>query len=810
MIMLKNYILIAFRNLQRHRSFSLINILGLSLGLACCLLLTLYIQDEISYDRHLKRKDDVYRIVTEFKGVIGFDKLGTASPPIALALAEEIPEVEAAARLLTPPGAAENLIKYNDNVFYISEGYLGDSSIFDVLTFDMLEGNASNALDDPNSIAIAESLSKKLFGNESALNKSFLLSQGNEPFEVKVTAVYKDQKKSFIAPNFIVNISSGSWGQYLKSKNAANEWAGQNFVPSYLKLTPGHDRAIVIKKINDVLVKYGAESMKALGISKTLTIEPVKDIYLRSDVGQTPRINAIYIVASIALFILVLACINFMNLSTAKATKRAAEIGVRKVLGAFRSSLIYQLLGEAIILVLIAVIASLVMIQLGLPYFNSLTGKEIAMDLQHNIPFLAMVVLIVVITGVLAGSYPAFYLSSFQPAKVLKGQTSLGNASGRLRQSLVVLQFVIGIGLVCSMLIISKQMTFMENKNLGFNSDAKVILPLRTESAQKSYAVLQEELSKIPGVNMVSGTDYIPGSRVFNDMPLYKTGENMDVAKLHRLNEVDYNYMDILGLKLIAGRKFTDNRKVDGGGKMILNMASVKELQLTPEEAVGQKLFFDWQGETMEFEVIGVMDDYHQASLKEKIYPMAFRLIGEDNSFSFAVLDIKAAQFGAAKSAIEKTWKSLVNDTPFEFYFLDENIQKQYTEDRKAASIITTFTVIAMLISCLGLYGLSTYMTERRFREIGIRKVMGASVKEILSLMTGEFIKLVVIAFLIAVPLAWYGMSKWLETFAYRIDIGIAAFLIAGGAAIIIAMLTVSVESFRAATTDPVKALKSE
>jgi putative ABC transport system permease protein len=810
MIMLKNYILIAFRNLRRHRSFSLINILGLSLGLACCLLLTLYIQDEISYDQHLKRKDDVYRIVTEFKGVIGIDKLGTASPPIAMALAEEIPEVEAAARLLTPPGASENLIKYNDNVFYVSEGYLGDSSIFDVLTFDIVEGNPSNALEHPNSIAIAESLSKKLFGNESALNKSFLLSQGNEPFEVKVTAVYKDQKKSFIAPNFIVNISSGGWGQYLKSKNAANEWAGQNFVPSYLKLTPGHDRATVIKKINEILVKYGAESMKALGISKTLTIEPVKDIHLRSDVGQTPRINAIYIVASIALFILVLACINFMNLSTAKATKRAAEIGVRKVLGAFRSSLIYQLLGEAIILVMIAVIISLVMIQLGLPYFNTLTGKEITMDLQHNLPFLAMVVLIVVITGVLAGSYPAFYLSSFQPAKVLKGQTSLGNASGRLRQSLVVLQFVIGIALVCSMLIISKQMTFMENKNLGFNSDAKVIFPLRTESAQKSYAVLQKEWSKIPGVNMVSGTDYIPGSRVFNDMPLYKAGENMDVAKLHRLNEVDYNYMDILGLKLIAGRKFTDNRKVDGGGKMILNIASVKELQLTPEEAVGQKLYFDWQGETNEYEVIGVMDDYHQASLKEKIYPMAFRLVEEDNSLSFAVVDIKADQFGETKSAIEKTWKSLVNDTPFEFYFLDENIQKQYTEDRKGASIITTFTVIAMLISCLGLYGLSTYMTERRFREIGIRKVMGASVKEILSLMTGEFIKLVVIAFLIAVPLAWYGMSKWLETFAYRIDIGVAAFLIAGGAAVIIALLTVSVESFRAATSDPVKALKSE
>jgi putative ABC transport system permease protein len=809
--MLRNYILIAFRNLGKHKSFSLINILGLSLGLACCLLLTLYIQDEMSYDQHLNRKEDVYRIVTQFKGAIGFDKLATASPPIALALGEEIPEVEGAARMLEPPGVSQNLIKRGDDVFYVSNGFLGDSSIFKVLTFDIVEGNPDNALNDPNSIAIAESLAKKLFGNESALNKTFTLSQGNEPFEVKVTAVFKDNKKSFITPNFIVNIYSGSWGQYLRSPNAANEWAGQNFVPSYLKLSPGHDREAVVKKINDVLVKYGSESMKALGLSKTLTLEPVKDVYLRSDVNQSPRIKAIYIVASIAFFILVLACINFMNLSTAKATKRAAEIGVRKVLGAYRSSLIYQLLGEAIILVLIAVVISLVAVQVALPYFNTLAGKEIEMSLQNNLPFVTVVVLIVIITGVMAGSYPAFYLSSFQPAKVLKGNTSaLGNASGRLRQSLVVLQFVIGIALVCSMLIISRQMTFMENKNLGFNSDAKLVLPLRTNNAQQAYSSLQKELSKTAGVNVVSGTDYIPGSPVFNDMPLYKSGGNMDVGKLHRINTVDYNYMDMMGIPLVAGRKFKDDRTTDSGNKLILNMASLKELELTPEEAIGQKLFFDWQGKTYDYEVIGVMQDYHQVSLKEKITPLAFRMADQNNSFAFAMLDIETDRFNETRAGIEATWKTLVQDTPFEFYFLDESIQKQYTDDRKMAGIITSFTIIAMLISCLGLYGLSTYMTERRFREIGIRKVMGASVKEILSLMTGEFIKLVLIAFVIAVPLAWFGMNKWLESFAYRIDMGVAAFLIAGGAAIVIALLTVSIESFRAATTDPVKALKQE
>jgi putative ABC transport system permease protein len=808
--MLKNYILIALRNLQKHKSFSLINIFGLSLGLSCCILLTLYIQDEFAYDRHLERGDDVYRVVTEFKGVIGFDKLAAASPPIALTLGEEIPEVEAAARLLSPPGATQNLIKYGDNVFYVSDGYLGDSSIFDVLTFRMIEGDPSTALDQPNAIAISKSLSTKLFGDESALNKSFTLSQGDEPFEVKVTAVYEDQKKSVIAPTFILNISSGGWGQYLRSPDASNEWAGQNFVPSYLKLTTGHNKADVIRKMNEVLVKHGAEDMKALGINKTLSIELVEDVYLKSDVGQSPRIKMLYIVGSIAFFILVLACINFMNLSTAKATKRASEIGVRKVLGAFRSSLIYQLLGEAMILVLIATLISLVLVQVALPQFNLLTGKNIVLELTHNLPFVGIVLSIVAVTGILAGSYPAFYLSSFQPARVLKGQASLGNASGRLRQALVVFQFVIGIALVCSMLIMSRQLSFMESKNLGFNSEAKLVIPLRTDNAQEAYLNLQKELSRVADVKAVSGADYIPGSMVFNDMPLYKSGENMNVAKLHRLNEVDHNYIDMLGLKLIAGRNFIDNRETDGGSKIIVNLASVKELGLTPEGSIGQKVYFDWQGETIAFEIIGVMDDYHQVSLKDKIYPMAFRLPRPENSLSFIVMDISTQRFNETKAAIEDTWRRLVNDTPFEYSFLEENIQKQYSEDRKVASTIQTFTIIAMIISCLGLYGLSMYMTERRFREIGIRKVMGANVREIIALMTSEFVKLVLISFMIAVPLSWYGMHTWLQGFAYRIDIGIAAFLTAGAVAMGVALLTVSVESFRAATADPVKALKTE
>jgi putative ABC transport system permease protein len=369
---------------------------------------------------------------------------------------------------------------------------------------------------------------------------------------------------------------------------------------------------------------------------------------------------------------------------------------------------------------------------------------------------------------------------------------------------------MIAITLVCGMLIIGKQLNYMQDKNLGFDAHAKIVLPLRTQTARDNYQALLDELSKSNTVKMVSGADYMPGAQIWNDMLFYKEGGNMNTAVLNYRNTVDYDYMNLLNIKLIAGRQFTGNREADANTKLIINRESAKKFGFTPEEAVGQKLYFEWQGEKYNFEIIGVMEDYHQMSLKEEIKPTLFQLAADAKRYDFLIASVNSENFDQSITSIEKTWKRLVNDTPFEYSFLDQNIQKQYDEDRKVSSIIMSFTFIAMFISCLGLYGLSTYMAERRFKEIGVRKVMGASVNQIVGLMSKEFVKLVVVAFIISVPLAWFVMDKWLQGFAYRISIDVVIFALAGAAALTIALLTVSFESVKAASTNPVKSLRNE
>ncbi len=808
--MLRSYFIIAWRNIQRNKTYSIINILGLSLGVACCLLLTLYVQDEMRYDQHHHRLNDLYRITTQFESDRGIDKLGTTSPPVAMALWDEIPEVEVAVRVLNPPGVSENLIKYQDNVFYETDGFIADSTLFDVLTYELKEGNPKKALTDANTVVISESLARKMFGNESALDKTINITQGGPSGDFKITGVFLENSKSFLHASFFVSMMSSGWGEYIrKDPEASNEWAGQNFVPGYLKLIPGHDIAAIEQKMNDVLLKHGAEDMKAMGMKKTIALEPLKDIYLRSGISGSPRITYLYVIVSIAAFILLIACINFMNLSTAKAAKRSSEIGIRKVMGAFRTSLIRQILGEAMLIVFISIIISVIMVQAGLPFFNELTGKRISFGSDNMLYFTLALAGITVITGLLAGSYPAFYLSSFQPAQVLKGKFMQGNSAGSLRQVLVVFQFMVAIALVCGMVVISDQLQYIQEKNLGFDAKAKIVLPLRTEGARKSYDALKKELLQNSAVHAVSGADYVPGTTIWNDMMFYPEGGNMDNAVLNRRNRIDVGYMELLNIKLIAGRPFTENRTMESDAKLIVNRTSAGKLGFEPEKIVGQHLYFDWQGKKYTFEVIGVMEDYHQTSLKESINPTMFELRA-NSEYGYLIADVEASHFEETVKAMEKTWKGLVNDTPFEYSFLDENISKLYDEDKKVARIINSFTAIAMLISCLGLYGLSTYMAERRFKEIGVRKVMGASVTQITALMSKEFVRLVAIAFVLAVPLAWYAMNQWLEGFAYRVPVQATVFLIAGASALVIALLTISFESIRAAMGNPVESLRNE
>lgn len=809
--MLFNYFKIALRNIAHSKVYSAINILGLALGIACCLILTLYIQDEASYDQHHQRIDDIYRIVTNFGSETGLQKQGAVSPPIAMTVKEEVPEVEAAVRILNPPGVTQSLMRYQENLFYESNGWLADSTLFDVLTYSLIEGNPKKALVEGNSVVISKKLSEKIFGEEPALNKVIAISQGGELADYKVTGVFVDDFKSHIKANFFTSMTSKGWGEYVtKSNEAANEWAGQNFVPSYLKLVAGHNKASVEKKINDVLKRHGAEAMKALGMHKTLSIEPVKNIYLESETDRSHRITYLYVVGSLAVFILLIACINFMNLSTAKATKRAAEIGIRKTMGAFRSSLITQLMGEAMIIVTFSILISIVLVQLALPYFNQLTDKTISFTSANTPYFIVMLVIIALFTSLVAGSYPAFYLSSFQPAQVLKGKIKLGNSAGRLRQALVVFQFMIAIILVCGIFLISRQLNYVIKKDLGFDSNAKIVLPIRTEEAHNQYAALRKQLESNSKIEAVSGSNYMPGSRIYSDMMFYTDGGNMDNAVDILRNRVDAGYVELLNIKLLAGRTFTDNRSMESQFKVILNRTAAEKFGFTPEKIVGQNLHFDWQGNKYDFQVIGVIEDYHQSSLHEPIRPTLFEMSDNPNRYDYLIASVATENFEQTTEFVEQTWKSLIHDTPFEYSFLDDNIQNQYSSDRRISGIVTSFGLIAMVICGLGLYGLSSYMAERRFKEIGIRKVMGASVPQIVSMMSTEFVKLVLIAFVISVPLAWYCMTKWLEVFSYKTSIEWFIFALAGFIALAIALITVSFESVKSAMSNPVDSLRSE
>lgn len=804
-LMLKNYFKVALRNLARNKVYSAINIFGLSLGVACCLVLALYIQDEMSYDQHHRRVEDLYRIVTHFQSQLVVEKSGTCSPPIAMTLKNEIPEVETATRAL--PAFSESLIRYGENLFYEGNGFIADSTLFDVFTYDLKEGNPGKALVEPNSVVLSEKLARKLFGTEPALDKTISISQGGKLEDYKVTGVYRENYKSHMQANFFTSMTSSGLGAYVSKEK---EWAGQNFVPSYLKLVHGHNKAAVEQKMNEVLLRHGQEAMKALGLHKTLSLELIKDIHLKSDVGQTPRIRYLYVVASIALFVLLIACINFVNLSTAKATKRAAEIGIRKTLGAVRSLLVTQILGEAMIIVGIAIFVGLILVQLALPAVNHLADKDMSLHSDNIGYMIAILVGVSLLTGLAAGGYPAFYLSSFEPAQVLKGKLNLGNASGRLRQMLVIFQFMIAIALVCGVIIISRQMKFMAQRDLGFDSKAKIILPLRTEEAHFQYDALKKELERDSRVKAVSGASYVPGTRIFNDMMFYPDGGSMDGAvDIHR-NSIDAGYMEMMNMQLIAGRTFTDNREMEKETKLILNRTATDKLGFTPEKIVGQKLHFDWQGKKYDFEVIGVMEDFHQTSLHEEIKPTLFEMADSTKRYNYIIASVSAVDFEQTIKSIEKTWKSIIIDTPFEYSFLDQNVQKQYADDQRVSGIITSFGLIAMIICCLGLYGLSSYMAERRFKEIGIRKVLGASVSQVVVMLSREFVKLVLIAFIIAVPVAWYGMSRWLEGFAYRISIEWFVFAWAGMAALAIALITVSFESIRSARGNPVESLRSE
>jgi len=827
MDMILNYFKIACRNLVRNPVYSVINVLGLALGISGCILLSLYVRDDFSYDQHHARAEDVYRVVTLRTTREGSEKLRTTSAPVAAAMRAEIPEVETSARVLNP-GISQNLIQYGDKLFYEPDGCVADSTLFDVLTYDLIEGDPKRALDEPNSVVLADRLAEKLFGEESALGKQINISQIGPAYLFTVTGVFRTGMKTHIDANFFLSMTSEGRAEHIaKNPAVVNDWAHSNFLPTYVKLAPGHDKKAVEKKMDELMQRHAGAELMALGVQKTLLLEPIKDFYLRTDatgfdgvstkpVSKSPRIIYNYVITSIAIFILLIACINFMNLSTAKATRRAGEIGIRKVMGAVRASLIGQVLCEAMVVVMLSIFFSVIIVQLTFPFFNLLTGKSISFGTVNVLFVFGAFGVIAILTGFVAGAYPAFYLSSFQPAQVLKGKFNF-NGTGWLRKSLVVFQFMITIGLVCGMLIIGKQLRFMQSADLGFNPQYKIALPLRTAAAQSNYETLRNELNRSDLVSMASGTRYIPSRSILSGWNYYAEGGNEATAIDVSRNRVDYGYIELLGIKMVAGMSFTGGvHSLEAERNVIANETCAKQFGFTPQEFVGQHLYYDVDGQKEYVTIMGVMEDIHQTSVRNEVSPTVYYIPHNIYStegtqyYDYLVANVDNDNFQKNIAAIEAKWKDLVKDTPFEYTFLDETIQAQYDGDRKVSGIISSFTFIALFISCLGLYGLSSYMSERRFKEIGVRKVLGASVRQITLMMSAEFVKLVIVAFILAAPFAWYVMNQWLEGFVNKAPIDVSVFILAGVGALTVALLTVSVESIRAATANPVDSLKVE
>jgi putative ABC transport system permease protein len=810
--MIKSYLKTAVRFLLKNKSFSFINIFGLAIGTLCCLYILLYVQDQCSYDKHYKDGDNIYRITTTLSLAGDKHNNSTASPPIAPAIKHDFPEVVQFARLVPTDllGNSKNILKYKEKSFYEKNFVYVDSTFFDVFSYHFIYGhNSKDLLAQPNTIVLQKAVSDKLFGKEDPIGKVITIDNGYGKSDFKVTGVVDESLgKTSITANIFATMRSGGFGEFTATSTA---WAGYNYCVSYIKLRPGADAAALEKKLPDFLDKYGAQQLKALGMIKSLHLQPISSVHTRPgyevEMSKTVSPTLLYILAGIAVMIQLIACINFMNLSTARASKRAKEVGIRKVVGAGRSDLVKQFLGESFLLTLIGVFLAIPLLYTALPYLNGITQTDIQISFLNHASVWLTLVAIVFVTGALAGSYPAFYLSAFEAIKVMKGNfTSQISASG-IRRSLVVFQFVLSIILITCIIIIYSQLNYIKNKDLGFDKSQKLIFSFYTGDAQQKMRALATDFQQLSEVKYVSRSNNYLSQFVGRDHGVYPAGGNQSTAVDAQNMDVDEKFVKADGITIIAGRDF----HIQDSLKTLINETLCKRLGLTPDKAVGARLYSQYlNGPVSYVEVAGVMKDFNYNSLHGEVKPFMLFYNGDPNAFSFMTVSVSSTDYKTLLGKMESIWQKDLPDMPFEYAFLDEEVQKQYEAEISLSNIINSFTIMAILISCLGLFGLAAFSAEQRQKEIGIRKVLGASVAGVVGLLSKEFIWLVVIAFVLATPLAWLAMNKWLQAFAYRVPISWWMFVIAGVLSVAIALLTVSFQAIKAAMTNPVKSLRSE
>lgn len=816
--MLSNYLKVAIRQLLKNKIFSFINIFGLSVGVACCVLLTMFIQDEFAYEKQFKDHERVYRIYTKFTDDTGQQDFPRTSPPIAMGLADLLPEVEKATRLVQPPDVTQHLVRYKDKQFFESSGQLVDSTFFDIFDYEFAIGNRETVLDGPATVVLTEDLYKKIFGDQDGIDELVIINSGQALDTFRVTGVLKKTiHKSHADASFFMSMKSEGWGTYVQEDDT---WAWNNYVSGYLKLRPGVNVSDVETKMNKILQERAGEALKNTGIQKELALQPIDDIRLYSNFSNSfgdmgnGNIKYIYILGSIGVFILLIACINFMNLTTAKAAQRASEVGIRKSMGAYRSHLIKQFLGESFTIVGISLLLAVIMIYLTLPVVNEMTHKQLVLGGTNLIVIAMALIGVGLVTGLVAGSYPAFFLSRFEPARVLKGKALSSDGSSMLRKGLVVFQFVITITLISSIFIIQDQLNFVRNKSLGFNDKGAIMIPLRTRESIRAFRTMQTEFARIPGVQKVAATSSLPSTPQFQDWTMYPEGSTADKGTINRAVNVSEGYFETLGIEMLAGRDVvypTDTFSYKTNyNKIIANESTLRVYGLTPETAIGQKLYADWETGKRTHEIVGVIKDYHHRSLHLPIVPTVYILPENDFGYQYIVASTEGGDYKTISSKMKEIWNRAIINTPFESEPLTASVEKQYEEDARVNAMLSVSTALAIIISCMGLYGLSIFVAERKIKEIGIRKVLGASVTGIIGMLSKDFIKLVAISFLIAVPIGWYVMEEWLKGFEYKIKLGFGVFILAGIVSFLIAWVTIGFESVKAALGNPVKALRSE
>jgi putative ABC transport system permease protein len=793
--MLRNFLKVAFRNLWKHKSFSFINILGLAVGMAACFLIFIYVSFELSYDSFHSKGDRIYRLVTDVKTPGETIKAGITSWPMAPNIKSEFSEVTS----FTRTQVTSMLITKDEKKFQEEAVMWADSSFFRVFDFELIKGNKEYALKDPFTVVIAASAAKKYFGDNDPIGQTLMLYNY---YPARVTGVMSNiPANSHIKADFLVSMSS-----LTQKIDPSRDEQWTNFdATTYLLLNPGADPETLEKKLPAFLERRIGKDMKESKMHFTLFLEPLETVYLysnREDNIENGSISNVYTFSVVAIFILIIACFNFINLTTARSMERAREVGIRKVVGADKLMLVKQFLGESILLSFIAFVVAIVLCALLLPLFNELAGKTISTGVFKDSNKLLLLFSGAIGIGLLAGIYPALILSAFKPILVLKGSFARSGGGIALRKGLVIAQFCISIALIMGTIVVYQQMMYMRSQDLGFNKNQMLVIDTQGDAAK---GALKEKLMNIPGVKGATLSSTVPGgshSTAYSEVENSK-GE-LQVANID-LYFVDFEFIPQYQMKMVAGRPFSRDFGTDTTQAMVINEAAAKFLGYhSPKEAVGKR-FKQWGREG---QIIGVIQNFHFKSLQESIEPLSMRI--EPTRSHLMSVQIQADNLPATIASIENRWKSIIKDKPFSFYFLDEFFDRQYQNEVRFGKLFLYFAILAIFISCLGLLGLASYSTIQRTKEIGIRKVMGASASSIVNLLSKDFLKLVFVSFFIAAPLAGYFMHGWLKDFAYRINISWWMFILAGGIAFLIAVITICFQSIKAALSNPIKSLRTE